>query len=109
MAKKFLIFVIDTAINTADKGEIVAIDAFNEKLVQGGHWIAAGGLSTPDKALLIDNRRGAKLSQVGALFSGQENYSGFWFISAESESEAEQLAYEGSLACNRKVELRPLL
>ncbi|MEY3115626.1 MAG: hypothetical protein RL611_340, partial [Actinomycetota bacterium] len=35
--------------------------------------------------------------------------SGIWIIEADDQAEAEVLAAEGSMACNRKVELRPLL
>jgi len=38
-----------------------------------------------------------------------EYYSGFWLIEAGDESKARELALAGSLACNRKVELRPYL
>ena len=109
MANQFLILVIDTATGTADAGEMVAIDAFNDKLVANGQWITAGGLSSPDHGLLIDNRAGTNIVEKRALFSGPENYSGFWLIKTESVEVAQTLALEGSKACNRKVELRPLL
>jgi len=38
-----------------------------------------------------------------------ECYSGFWLIEASDEAKAKELALAGSLACNRKVELRPYL
>ena len=34
---------------------------------------------------------------------------GFWLIEAADEAVAKELALAGSKACNRKVELRPLL
>jgi hypothetical protein len=43
------------------------------------------------------------------LFEDKENYSGFWLIQAADLESAQTLALEGSMACNRKVELRPLL
>lgn len=40
----------------------------------------------------------------------QDNYmAGFWLVNAESMQLAQDLATEGSKACNRKVEVRPLL
>jgi hypothetical protein len=45
---------------------------------------------------------------VGLIAMGQY-YSGFWLIRASNSEQAEQLALEGSKACNRRVELRPLL
>ena len=47
--------------------------------------------------------------KMGSLFKEPEHYSGFWLIQADSEAIAKELAMEGSLACNRKVELRPYI
>jgi hypothetical protein len=88
---KFLIAVIDTEVNTGTADEMVTIDAFNDMLQEKGHWIIAAGL---EKAKVIVTADG-------------EYMSGFWIIEAESRVQAEQLAAEGSKACNRKVELRP--
>ena len=90
---KFLIAVIDTDVNTGTAEESVTIDAFNEKLQQNGHWIMGVGL---EKAQVLVTAAG-------------EYMSGFWIIEADSREQAEQLAAEGSIACNRKVELRPFL
>jgi hypothetical protein len=49
------------------------------------------------------------LSTGKPLFANKENFSGFWLIQAESIEVARKLAFAGSKACNRKVELRPLL
>ena len=43
------------------------------------------------------------------LFSAEEHFSGFWLVEAPDLETARNLALEGSNACNRKVELRPLL
>jgi len=105
---KFIIFVIDDATGTATGDEMTAIDAFNEKLQSNGHWIFGGGLSGPGRSTLIDNRNGAGVETQTSLFPQAENYSGFWVIEAASADDAQKLAREGSRACNRKVELRPL-
>ena len=106
---KFIIFVIDDKTESATQDEMIEIDAFNEKLQANGNWIFAGGLSNSSKTELIDNRGGANISSSGGLFSATENYSGFWLIEASDAEQARVLACEGSKACNRKVELRPLL
>ena len=43
------------------------------------------------------------------LFDAVDNYSGFWLVEAADGETARDLALLGSKACNRKVELRPLL
>lgn len=106
---KFLIFVIDDLTASGTPQEMVTIDVFNEQLQENGHWITAGGLAAPESANVIDNRNDAKLETGKPFFTAKENFSGFWLISADNEETARKLAFEGSKACNRKVELRPLL
>jgi hypothetical protein len=106
---RFIIFVIDDMSNTGTASEMVTIDAFNEKLEANGNWIYAAGIGHSGAAKLLDNRQGAEQVQAGSLVETARNYSGFWLIQADSAEEAEQLALEGSLACNRQVELRPFL
>jgi len=106
---RFVIFVIDGTSRSATGNEMEAIDAFNDRLVAGGHLVLAAGIVDPARATLIDNRDGAGIETQGSLFPAPEYYSGFWVISAESEEQAKAFAREGSAACNRKVELRPFL
>lgn len=106
---RFLINVIDQSIpQPGNATEMSAIDAFNEKLQNNGNWIFAWGLEAPAKAKLIDNRESKNLIENRPLFEGPENISGFWLIEAGDQKEAEHIALEASLACNRKVELRRL-
>ena len=109
MTKRFMIFVIDDATGSASAEEMRAIDRFNNELRSRGQWIFAGGLAAPAHSNVIDNRQDAHLSTGKSLLDAQENYSGFWLIEAENSELATQLAFEASKACNRKVELRPLL
>ena len=109
MLKKFIIFVIDDLSESGTPEEMVAIDAFNDSLRDKGHWIFAGGLAAPVHANVIDNRNDSNLSTGKPLFDTKENYSGFWLIQANDDETAKRLAFEGSKACHRRVELRPLL
>ncbi|MBD8049618.1 YciI family protein [Limnohabitans radicicola] len=109
MKKRFMIFVIDDLTGSGTFEEMQAIDRFNDGLRSRGQWIFAGGLAAPAHGNVIDNRQDAHLSTGKPLFAAQENYSGFWLIEAENSELATQLAFEASRACNRKVELRPLL
>jgi hypothetical protein len=106
---RFLLAVIDTASNTATGDEGAAIDAFNGSLEANGHWIIACGIDSPRTASVVDNRLDAGLITDGPLLNSEEYMSGFWLINAESYEQAIALAVEGSKACNRKVEVRPLL
>lgn len=62
--------------------EMATIDAFNDRLRAGGHWVFAGGLSSPATATVIE---------------------------APDAETAHLLAAEGSLACQRRVEVRAFL
>ena len=106
---RYMIFVIDDSTNSGTPEEMVAIDAFNDKLEANGQWIVAGGLSNYTAGNVIDNRDGAGVETRHSLFNSKENYSGFWLIKADDDAQALALALEGSRACNRKVELRRLL
>jgi hypothetical protein len=109
MSKKFIIFVIDDLTNSGTPAEMEKIDAFNDQLRANGQWVFAGGLAAPSTANVIDNRDGAGIETGKPLFGAPENFSGFWLIQAADEEVAKELAFAGSKACNRKVELRPLL
>ncbi len=109
MAMRFIIAVIDDKGRSASGNEIEAIDAFNDKLEAGGHWIFACGIEAPDHSQVIDNRLDAGISNPGPLHDTLEFMSGFWLINAPDAETAQALAAEGSKACNRKVELRPLI
>lgn len=106
---RFLLSVIDSASRTGSSDEMAAIDIFNDKLQNNGHWIFACGVDSPSTASLIDNRAGAESVVKGSFVDNDEFQSGFWIINAADHDEAIALALEGSKACNRKVEVRPLL
>ena len=106
---QFLISVIDDTTNSATPEEMAAIDAFNDRLVTGGHWVFAGGLASPTTATVIDNRRGAGVVTDGPFAESKEFYGGFWVMDAPDRETALRLATEASQHCNRRVELRPFL
>jgi len=107
---KFLISVIDTQTRPPHTPrEIAAIDAFNEKLVKAGQRVLAIGLESPNDATVVDARGQSIETQSGPLHSTEEFVSGIWIIDVSDHETAMQLAKEGSKACNRKVELRPVI
>lgn len=106
---KYLISVIDDTSNSATGDEMAAIDVFNEKLQSQGHWVFAYGIGSPKTATVIDNRDGKGLFSVGPFVESKEYVAGFWIMEVSNHDVALKLAAEGSKACNRKVEVRPLL
>ena len=107
---KFIISVIDTQTRSPHTPEeIAAINAFNEKLVKAGQRVLAIGLESPNDATVVDARGQSIETQSGPLHSTEEFVSGIWIIDVSDHETAMQLAKEGSKACNRRVELRPII
>ena len=105
---QFLISVISNGTEPDSAEEMNAIDIFNDSLRKHGHWVYANGITSPEDALLIDNRRNAEIHSKGPLHRANEFIAGFWIITAPNFDKARELAFEGSRSCNRKVELRQL-
>ena len=106
---QYLVSVIDDTAGVATPSEMAAIDAFNERLQAAGHWVFAGGLGAPSTATVIDSRGGEAVVTDGPFLESKEYLAGFWIIAAPDLDVALTLAAEGSKACHRKVEVRPLL
>jgi hypothetical protein len=106
---QYLVSVIDDGAGLATPDEMAAIDLFNERLQTEGRWVFAGGLGAPSSATVIDNRGQEAMFTDGPFVESKEYLVGFWIIEAADLDVALKLAAEGSKACNRKVEVRPVL
>ncbi len=106
---KYLVSVIHDSADLATAEEMAAIDEFNDRIEAEGHWVFAGGLGAPTSATVIDNRGGEAMFTDGPFLESKEYLVGFWVMEAADLDVALKLAAEGSKACNRKVEVRPLL
>ncbi len=107
---RFMINVIESIEKSAhSRQEIDAINAFNDEIVAAGQRVLAVGIASPDNSILIDNRD-RDIKYIKESFNGSSEYvSGIWIIDVPSRENALELAARGSKACNRRVELRPLL
>jgi hypothetical protein len=113
---QYLISVIDDEDSdpadddySARDAEAAAIDSFNERLKADGHWVFAGALGGPRTATAVDNRGDAPFMQDGPFVESKEFLGGFWIVEAADRDAALQIARDGSRACNRKVEVWPVL
>jgi hypothetical protein len=106
---QYLISVLSDSTELADEEEMTAIDVFNEQLQSDGHWVFAGGLGAPATATVIDGRGGQPVLTDGPFLESKEHVAGFWIIEAADLDVALRLAGQGSKACNRRVEVRPVL
>jgi hypothetical protein len=106
---RYLVSVINDSDDLATPDEMVAIDAFNDRLEAEGHWVFAGGLAGPSSATVIDNRGQEPVFTDGPFLESKEFLVGFWVLEAADLDVALKLAAEGSKHCNRKLEVRPFL
>jgi hypothetical protein len=107
---RFLINVIESIYRPAhSRQEIDAIDAFNNEMVAAGERVLAVGIASPENSIQIDNRDG-QVNYIKEILTDPSEYvSGIWIIDVPNQEIALELAARGSKACNRRVELRPLL
>ena len=105
----YLVSVIHDPAGVATPDEMAAIDVFNDRLRADAHWVFAGGLASPARATVIDNRGEEAMFTDGPFLESKEYLAGFWIMDAPDLDVALKLAAEGSKACNRKVEVRPFL
>jgi hypothetical protein len=106
---QYLISVLTETGELATDAEMAAIDTFNEGLIADGHWVFAAGLTSPDAATVVDSRDGEPVFTDGPYLESKEYLIGFWIINAADLDVALRLAGQGSKACNRRVEVRPIL
>lgn len=109
-----MISVIDSSTGSATSEEMAEIDSFNAALWLEGQLVFAGGLAAPDEAQIVDGREVEGRGPVadvtdGPLHGGHEHLSGFWLVKLDDAELAQPIAAAASRACNRRVELRPLL
>jgi len=135
---QFLVNVIDdgqaAAVGntySATDAEAAAVDAFNERM--GDAIVFAAGVSAPADATVVDAREGATdttadtttgpattgpattgpattgPATTGPATSTDEYVAGFWVMDLPDAETAARVAHQASQACNRKIELRPLL
>jgi hypothetical protein len=106
---QYLFSVIHDDSGLATPDEDAAIDVFNARIQAEGHWVFAAGLASPSTATVIDNRGEEAMFTDGPFLESKEYLVGFWIIEAPDLDVALKLAAEGSKACNRKVEVPPIL
>jgi hypothetical protein len=106
---QYLVSVINDTDDNATPDEMAAIDVFNDRLQADGHWVFAGGLASPGSSTVVDNRGEEPMFTDGPFLESKEFLIGFWIMEAGDLDVALRLAAEGSRACNRKVEVRPIL
>ena len=82
--------------------------AFNQRLIDGGHFVFANGITGPDEAVLVDNRSGDGTVTQERYIAGDRYLGGFWVVAFEDDATAQAWALDASRACQQMVEIRRL-
>src|SRR5258708_1062186 len=101
--------VIDDTAGLATPDEMAAISPFNARLRAEGGWVLGGGLAGARAGTVIERRGEEAMFTEGPFLESKEYLAGFWIIEAAGLDVALKLAAEGSMHCNRKIEVRPFL
>lgn len=111
---QFLVNVVDDGqveaagrTESASQAEAAAVDALNERL--GDAVVFAAGVSAPADGIVVEARGGGSDTTPGLVADTAEFVAGSWVMELPDADATLHLAHEASQACNRKIELRPLL
>lgn len=79
---------------------------FNQRLIDGGHFVYANGISEPSQAVLVDNRNGERKMTQEMYIKGGRYLGGFWIVDFADDETAQAWALDASMACQQTVEVR---
>jgi hypothetical protein len=80
--------------------------AFNQRLIDGGHFVYANGITHINEATLVDNRNGEGLITKDRYIKGDRYLGGFWVVNFDDDETAKKWALDASKACQQLVEIR---
>ena len=86
-----------------------ATGAFNARLRDEGRFVFANGLAEASASTVVDGTGPAPIITDGPYVESKEHIAGFWIVEADDLDVALALAAEGSQACRRKIEVRPVI
>lgn len=82
--------------------------AYNQKLIDGGHWVSGASLAPPDTATTIVLTEGARTGTTDGPFAEtKEQLGGFYVIEAKDLDEAIELAAAMPVSTG-SLEIRPV-
>jgi hypothetical protein len=94
----------------AEMTEIIAdVGAVNQKLMDAGAFVFAGGLHDQSATTVVDARSGKPELTDGPYLETKEFLGGFWVIEAPDLDGALDWARAAALACRQPLEVRPFM
>ena len=86
-----------------------AVDAVNQKAMQAGIFVFAGGLHDQSATTTVDARGGKPEIIDGPYLESKEYLGGFWVIEVPDLDAALDWAREAAVACRQPLEVRPFM
>jgi hypothetical protein len=94
----------------AEMAEIIAaVGAVNQKAMDAGVFVFAGGLHDQSATTTVDPRSGKPELTDGPYLESKEYMGGFWIIEAPDLDAALEFSRDASLACREVLEVRPFM
>ncbi|HEX3802605.1 MAG TPA: YciI family protein [Solirubrobacteraceae bacterium] len=94
----------------AEMAQLVsAVGAVNQKAIESGIFVFAGGLSDQSAATTVDARSGKPQITDGPYLETKEYLGGFWVIDVPDLDAALGWAREAAVACRQPLEVRPFM
>jgi hypothetical protein len=86
-----------------------AVGAVNEKAVQSGIFVFAGGLADQTATTTVNPRGGKPEVTDGPYLETKEYLGGLWIIQVPDLDAALEWAREAAVACQQPLEVRPFM
>jgi hypothetical protein len=88
---------------------ITAVGVVNQKAMDAGIFVFAGGLHDQSATTTVDRRSGKPEFTDGPYLETKEYLGGFWVIDVPDLDAALSWASEAAAACQQPVEVRPFM
>lgn len=86
-----------------------AVNVVNQKAMDTGIFVFAGGLHPQSATTTVDGRSGKPEVTDGPYLESKEYLGGFWVIEVPDLDAALAFAREASVACQQPLEVRPFM
>jgi hypothetical protein len=86
-----------------------AVGAVNQKAMDDGIFVFAGGLHAPSATTTVIARDGKPELTDGPFLESKEYLGGFWIIEVPDLDAALAFAREAAVACQAPLEVRPFM
>lgn len=88
---------------------IAAVGAVNQKAIESGIFVFAGGLADQSASTTVDPRGAKPEITDGPYLETKEYLGGFWVIKVADLDAALEWAREAAVACRQPLEVRPFM